>query len=237
MKNVLKCNLGQQVGHPASYVTTCIGLLTLLARVRTLACKWLSRRPLGHPSSLSSRRPCPWEEEEEAYTTPPRGQTVFRLRCSCCCHPSPRLDHSVEARGKSAAAASLSRQTPAHGTPRTEASPHPKGCQLPQKTGHDDQVRGLQVGGPLARADVEHVAGLSGFHCPSGLPWAYHAPWGWGLGSDTLSAAATSLDRGSVALQAIHFFSQSATCFPPQGRSSCPRTCSSSWSTTTRRGP
>ena len=59
----------QQVGHPASYVTTCIGLLTLLARVRTLACKWLSRRPLGHPSSLSSRRPCPWEEEEEAHPT------------------------------------------------------------------------------------------------------------------------------------------------------------------------
>ena len=64
----------QQVGHPASYVTTCIGLLTLLARVRTLACKWLSRRPLGHPSSLSSRRPCPWEEEEGL--GPRAGQSV-----------------------------------------------------------------------------------------------------------------------------------------------------------------
>ena len=95
--------------------------------------------------------------------------------------------------------------------------PPPQGLPAAQKTAHDDQVRGLQVGGPLARADVEHVAGLPGFHCPSGLPWAFHAPWGWGLGSDTLSAAATSLDRGSVALQAIHFFSQSATCFPPQG--------------------
>ena len=67
----------QQVGHPASYVTTCIGLLTLLARVRTLACKWLSRRPLGHPSSLSSRRPCPWEEEEEAHT--PRANCLSSL--------------------------------------------------------------------------------------------------------------------------------------------------------------
>ena len=35
---LIKGQRQQQVGHPASYVTTCIGLLTLLARVRTLAC-------------------------------------------------------------------------------------------------------------------------------------------------------------------------------------------------------
>ena len=212
--------------------------MTLLARVRTLACKWLSRRPLGHPSSLSSRRPCPWEEEEEAHTTLPlpAGKLSFVSAAAAV------ATHRHVSTTLSRPGASLLQQPPCLDRLRPTALHGPRQAPTPraassQKTGHDDQVRGLQVGGPLARADVEHVAGLPGFHCPSFLPWAYHAPWGWGLGSDTLSAAATSLDRGSVALQAIHFFSQSATCFPPQGRSSCPRTCSSSWSTTTRRGP